>query len=89
MDTDPHVLNGGHHGLGFFIRNVSTGMPPGASVDQVKDHVLANEQDVELNLCVESVGDAYADLVVRSRPHPFATRGTRIDNFPDYVQSKL
>ena len=85
MDTDPPVLNGRHQRLGFLICDLPTSMPSSASVDHVENHVFSNEQDIKLDLFVESVGDAYADLVVRSRPHPLATRGTRIDDFLDYV----
>ena len=89
MDADLHVMYGGHHRLGFFVRNLSTGMPPCASVDHMEDHVLCNKQKVTLNLLVESVGNASADLVVRSKPHPLATRGTRIDNLLDDLERKL
>ena len=69
-------------------------MPPGASVKQVEDSVVMNEEKIALDLLVEVVGDIDAAHVVRAwlRPHPadlarVADLGDQIQDFIGYSDS--
>ena len=56
MYGDPTCVDGFDEGLLFLVGNDLRGMPPGTSVQHMEDDILVDEQEVALDLLVESIG---------------------------------
>ena len=56
-------------------------MPPRASVQHVKDDELVDEQEVTLDLLVESIGEVHAASVAGAWLGPLSAHCSSVDHF--------
>jgi hypothetical protein len=86
MQSYPHVVDRLHEGGALLVGDFNACMPPSAAIDHVEDDMFPVEEQIKLYLFVKGVRQVDAYLIVRSRPHPFATRRASVHDFLDEVQ---
>ena len=87
MESHPTLLYCVGEGLFPLIGDQHSRMPPGASVQQVEDSVVVNEEEIALDLLVEVVGDVDAAHVVRAWLSPHPADLARVADLRDQVQN--
>ena len=80
MGADPYFIDGGHEHVLIFPRYFASGMPPCTTVNEVKDDLLVDKEQITLNLGIESVGKLCAANVGRARLGPFPADTTSLHN---------
>ena len=86
MKPDPTLLDGVSECLFLLVQNQHPCMPPSTPIQHVKDDVLVDEEEVTLDLFVESIGDIDTEHVIRSWICPHPADLTRVADFWNKVQ---
>ena len=86
MEPYPTSLDGARQCLFTLVWDKSACMPTCASIKHVKDHVLVDEQEITLDLLVESVRDIHTAHVVWAWSGPHAAYLTGIADLWDQIE---
>ena len=85
MKSNPTLLYCVGEGSLQLIGDQHPCMPPSASVQQVEDGVIMDEEEIALNLLVEGVGDVHAAHVVWAWFRPHAADPARVTDLGDQI----
>ena len=83
MEPHPTVMYGVRQSLFTLVRDKSACMPTCASIQHVENNVLVDEQEVALDLLVESIRNVQTAHVVWARLGPHEAYLTRVAYFQD------
>ena len=89
MNRGPNFVDGFHQGRFSAVWDQRRSMPTSTSINHMKDNVFAMEQEVTLNLLIESVGKLGVRGIGRTWLLPFPADLTTLTNLGNDVQHFL